>query len=162
MLKQENLDLKLTPYKVIATGIKEGFLQFIDALPISNILSSEHRTIKEYLRKNNPSDTDKHGIAAEAMDNYVRSSAGYMIITYILGVGDRHYDNILITKCGKILHIDFGYILGRDPKPFQPIIKWTKDMADGMGGKYGPDGKENKEYEDFKKYCYNAFLHLRR
>ena len=49
-----------------------------------------------------------------------------MVITYILGVGDRHYDNILITKNGKILHIDFGYILGRDPKPFQPIIKWTK------------------------------------
>ena len=88
--------------------------------------------------------------------------AGYMVITYILGIGDRHYDNILVTKCGKILHIDFGYILGRDPKPFQPIIKWTKDMADGMGGKYGPDGKENKEYEDFKRYCYNAFLHLRR
>jgi phosphatidylinositol 3-kinase len=74
LLKQENLDLKLTPYKVVATGIKEGFLQFIDALPISNILANaEFRTIKEYLRKNNPSETDKHGISAEAMDNYVRS-----------------------------------------------------------------------------------------
>lgn len=85
-----------------------------------------------------------------------------MVITYILGVGDRHYDNIIITKDGCLLHVDFGYILGRDPKPFQPIIKWTKDMADGMGGKYTPDGKETKEYEDFKKYCCNAFLHLRR
>lgn len=35
-------------------------------------------------------------------------------------------------------------------------------MADGMGGKIGSDNKENKEYEDFKKYCCNAFLHLRR
>lgn len=26
LLKQENLDLKLTPYKVIATGTKEGIL----------------------------------------------------------------------------------------------------------------------------------------
>lgn len=66
--------MKLTPYKVVATGIKEGFLQFVDALAISNILAnSEFRTIKEYLKKNNPSDTDKHGISAEAMDNYVRS-----------------------------------------------------------------------------------------
>jgi phosphatidylinositol 3-kinase len=88
--------------------------------------------------------------------------AGYLIITYLLGVGDRHHDNILILKSGKVVHIDFGYILGREPKPFQPTIKWNKHMADAMGGKYGPDGKENKEYEDFKKYCCNAFLHLRR
>ena len=85
-----------------------------------------------------------------------------MIITYLLGIGDRHYDNIMMTKSGKLFHIDFGYILGRDPKPFQPVVKWTKDMADGMGGKTGLDNKENKEYEDFKKYCCNAFLHLRR
>lgn len=66
--------MKLTPYKVVATGIKEGFLQFIDALPVSTILANgEYRTIKEYLRKNNPSETDKYGITAEAMDNYVRS-----------------------------------------------------------------------------------------
>ena len=75
LLKQENLDLKLTPYKVIATGTKEGFLQFIDALPVSHILvNSEYRSIKEYLRKNNPSDKDRHFITTEAMDSYVRSS----------------------------------------------------------------------------------------
>ena len=75
LLKQENLDLKLTPYKVIATGLKEGFLQFIDALPVSKILSNtEFKSIKEYLRKHNPSETDKYGIKSEAMDNYVRSS----------------------------------------------------------------------------------------
>lgn len=68
------MDLKLTPYKVVATGIKEGFLQFVDALPISNILANiDYKTIKEYLKKNNPSETDKYGISAEALDNYVRS-----------------------------------------------------------------------------------------
>jgi phosphatidylinositol 3-kinase len=188
LLKQENLDLKLTPYKVIATGIKEGFLQFVDAVPLTQILndSKNGKSIQGYLRTHNPSETDKYGVRSEVMDNYVRScgkmnstfstfqpfldkpklfkfsQAGYMIITYILGVGDRHNDNILMTKCGKILHIDFGYILGREPKPFQPTIKWTKDMADGMGGRYAPDGTENKEMKDFKTYCGHAFLHLRR
>ena len=32
------------------------------------------------------------------------------------------------------MHIDFGFILGKDPKPYPPPIKLCKEMVEGMGG----------------------------
>ena len=63
-----------------------------------------------------------------------QSCAGYCVITYLLGVGDRHLDNLLLTKSGCLFHVDFGYILGRDPKPLPPPMKLSKEMVEGMGG----------------------------
>ena len=69
------------------------------------------------------------GIRPEALENYIKSCAGYCVITFILGIGDRHLDNLMLSKDGRVFHIDFGYILGRDPKPFPPAMKITKEMV---------------------------------
>lgn len=133
LLRKENLDLKLTPYKVLATSTKHGFMQFIQSVPVAEVLDTEG-SIQNFFRKYAPSETGPNGISAEVMDTYVKSCAGYCVITYILGVGDRHLDNLLLTKTGKLFHIDFGYILGRDPKPLPPPMKLNKEMVEGMGG----------------------------
>ncbi|XP_026541596.1 phosphatidylinositol 3-kinase catalytic subunit type 3 [Notechis scutatus] len=155
LLRKENLDLKLTPYKVLATSTKHGFMQFIQSVPVAEVLATEE-SIQNFFRKYAPSETGPHGISAEVMDTYVKSCAGYCVITYILGVGDRHLDNLLLTKTGKLFHIDFGYILGRDPKPLPPPMKLNKEMVEGMGG------TQSEQYQEFRKQCYTAFLHLRR
>ncbi|XP_027991919.1 phosphatidylinositol 3-kinase catalytic subunit type 3 [Eptesicus fuscus] len=155
LLRKENLDLKLTPYKVLATSTKHGFMQFIQSVPVAEVLDTEG-SIQNFFRKYAPSDNGPYGISAEVMDTYVKSCAGYCVITYILGVGDRHLDNLLLTKTGKLFHIDFGYILGRDPKPLPPPMKLNKEMVEGMGG------TQSEQYQEFRKQCYTAFLHLRR
>ena len=81
--------------------------------------------------------------------------AGYCVITYLLGIGDRHLDNLLLTKTGKLFHVDFGFILGRDPKPFAPPMKLSREMVDAMGG------TNSDYYQLFRTLCYTAFLHLR-
>ncbi len=72
------------------------------------------------------------------------SPAGYCVITYILGIGDRHNDNLMLRSEGHLFHIDFGFILGADPKIFPPPFKLTYQMVEAMGG------EASEEYEQFK------------
>ncbi|XP_046401340.1 phosphatidylinositol 3-kinase catalytic subunit type 3 [Ischnura elegans] len=155
LLRRENLDLKLTPYRVLATSSKHGFLQFIESTPVAEVLATEG-SIQNFFRKHHPSENGPYGITNDVMDTYIKSCAGYCIITYLLGVGDRHLDNLLLTTSGKLFHIDFGYILGRDPKPLPPPMKLSKEMVEAMGG------INSENYQEFRKQCYTAFLHLRR
>ncbi|XP_071039733.1 phosphatidylinositol 3-kinase catalytic subunit type 3 isoform X4 [Parasteatoda tepidariorum] len=155
LLMKENLDLKLTPYSVLACSSKHGFVQYIESVSVNSILD-EHKDLQSYLRTYAPSENGPYGILHEVMDNYVKSCAGYCVLTYLLGVGDRHLDNLLLTKNGKLFHIDFGYILGRDPKPLPPPMKLSKEMVEAMGGIH------SDHYQEFRKQCYTSFLHLRR
>ncbi|AQK52131.1 Phosphatidylinositol 3-kinase VPS34 [Zea mays] len=106
LLKLENLDLHLTPYRVLATGQDEGMLEFI-------------------------------------------SSSSLAQVTW-------HLDNLLLTDDGRLFHVDFAFILGRDPKPFPPPMKLCKEMVEAMGG------AESQYYTRFKSYCCEAYNILRK
>ncbi|QPG74565.1 hypothetical protein FOA43_001896 [Brettanomyces nanus] len=156
ILQSENLDLKLTPYRILATGPVEGLIQFVPNSSLSSILSNYNNSILAYLQKYNPDPAGPNGVQAEAMDNYVRSCSGYCVITYILGVGDRHLENLLLTRNGFFFHADFGYILGADPKPFPPLMKLPIQVIEGMGG------LNDDNYQKFCNYCFITYLTLRR
>ena len=64
--------------------------------------------ICKYLSKYNPTESSY----SRAQDRFTHSLAGYCVATCVLGIGDRHNDNIMITKDGRLFHIDFGHILG--------------------------------------------------
>ncbi|EGD78380.1 hypothetical protein PTSG_12885 [Salpingoeca rosetta] len=157
LLKKENLDLKLTPYRCLAVTPVFGMLQRIPSEAMARVLAEYGANpIQSFFKKKYADDDAPYGLNKEVMDSYVRSCAGYCVITYLLGVGDRHLDNLLLRDNGLLFHVDFGYILGRDPKPYPPPMKLTKDMVEAMGG------ASSEEVKRFRSHCFNCFLILRK
>lgn len=117
--------------------------------------SSTVNPIQDFLRAFAFEAKDPFMIQKSIMENYVKSCAGYCVITYILGVGDRHLDNLLLHPTGHFFHCDYSFILGNDPKKHLPL-RITQDMVNGMGG------PKSDNYAMFLSLTCAAFLTLRR
>jgi phosphatidylinositol 3-kinase len=141
LLRGQQYDLRLTPYVVLPTRLTEGI---VERVPSSRALAS-------VLREHDNDLGAALGTVASARESFLKSCAGYSVLTYIFGVGDRHLDNLLLREDGRLFHIDFGFILGADPKPFPPPLKLTKEMVEAMGG------AQSAAYSEFKSHCCEAY-----
>jgi phosphatidylinositol 3-kinase len=117
ILKRENVDLRLTPYWVLPMSASSGIMEFVPSAPLQELTAKgKAEGILRYLAEHSPAVLGQRAadvpfaklqaaIAPYAMENFVRSNAGYAIISYLLDMGDRHLENLLLTKDGKLLHI---------------------------------------------------------
>jgi len=150
--KEENLDLLVTIYNILPISNEYGYIEFVqNSSTLYNIRENLNFSIQNYILENNR-ELNIH----DFRERLAKSSAIYCVITYLLGIGDRHLDNIMITNEGCIFHIDFGYILGQDPKPISPDIRLTPEMIDALGG------TSSIYYNKFKEYSGKAYNCLRR
>lgn len=164
---REGLDLKMVTFNCVPTGYKKGMIEMIsDAETLRKIQvewgltgSFKDKPIAEWLARQNPSQLEYQ----RAVDNFTVSCAGYSVATYILGICDRHNDNIMLKTSGHLFHIDFGKFLGdaqmfgnfkRDRAPF--VL--TSDMAYVINGGDRPSTK----FHHFVDLCCQAFNIVRR
>ena len=150
--KEENLDLFITSYNILPISHEYGYIEFVkDSYTLYDIRENLGFSIQNFILEKSPDMSIK-----EFRDKFTKSCAAYCVITYLLGIGDRHLDNIMVTSDGKLFHIDYGYILGRDPKYISPEIRLTTEMIDAMGG------INSNNYVLFKDYCGRAYNCIRR
>nr|XP_056701969.1 phosphatidylinositol 4,5-bisphosphate 3-kinase catalytic subunit gamma isoform [Euleptes europaea] len=165
--EEESLDLCLLPYGCISTGNKIGMIEIVkDAATIAKIHSTGGNTgafkdeiLNQWLKEKCIIEEKFQA----AVERFVYSCAGYCVATFVLGIGDRHNDNIMITESGNLFHIDFGHILG-NYKSFLGINKervpfvLTPDFLFVMGtsGK-----KTSPHFQNFQDICAKAYLALR-
>ena len=166
MWKEVGLDLDMLPYRTICTEAASGLIEVVlNAKTTAEIhkaaggASAAFRQdpLANWLRQHNPTED----MYRPCVRRFLRSCAGYCVATYVLGIGDRHNDNIMLTTSGNLFHIDFGHFLGhkkyflgfnREPASFV----FTPDFAYVMGGKGAPD------FEEFVDTACKAYLVLRR
>ena len=98
---------------------------------------------------------------ADVQNKFMCSCAGYVVATFVLGIGDRHNDNIMLKRTGELFHIDFGHFLGnfkskmgfkREKAPFV----FTPAFAEIL------DGPRSETFKAFENLCCKCLLILRK
>nr|XP_027202893.1 phosphatidylinositol 4-kinase beta 1-like [Dermatophagoides pteronyssinus] len=95
----------------------------------------------------------------EARTSFILSHAAYSLLSYLCAVKDRHNGNILLTKSGSVIHIDYSYIFYSSPgfvnfetAPF----KLTSEILDVMGG------VNSAGFDLFKELIFKGFVEMRK
>lgn len=135
-------------YKIYMITNDIGIIEYVENSITLRKISLNNYTIQNYILENNPDE-----IISNIKDKFFKSLAISSCLSYILGLGDRHLDNIMINKKGLLFHIDYGYLMENPITNIfgAPIIRVTNEMIDFLGG------INSSYYQQFKEYITNVF-----
>ncbi|KAM4012075.1 phosphatidylinositol 3-kinase C2 domain-containing subunit gamma [Anomaloglossus baeobatrachus] len=156
----EGLDLRMISYKCVSTGHRRGLIHLVpDSITLAKIQNKsgvfgplKDSSMRKWFQNNQT-----------ASDNFLCSCAGWCVVTFLLGVCDRHNDNIMLTSSGHMFHIDFGKFLGNA----QMFGKIKRDRAPfifttEMGSFITQEGRCPQRAQDFVELCCCAYNMVRR
>ncbi len=98
---ERGLKLKMSNYTVISTGYFQGILEIVtDSETLASIHKNYGGTLAPFSSKPLKQWLDKNArLREEDYSNYFKlSCVAYCLATFVLGIGDRHNDNIMVKK----------------------------------------------------------------
>lgn len=143
-------------YRCVPTSNCSGVIEMVpQSTTLDEVRKKYDLPLLQFIRSRNQNLVESDVLR----ERFMRSTAASCVITYLLGIGDRHLENIMLTRDGHLFHIDFGYVMGDDPKKSligSPAMRLTADMVEALGG------SESEFYQRFKSLCTSIFNFLRR
>lgn len=135
-------------YKILMVTNTIGIIEYIENSITLRRISLKNFTLQNYINEHN-----KDQPIGIIKDRFIKSLAISSCLSYILGLGDRHLDNIMINKKGQIFHIDYGYLMENPITNIfgSPVIRVTSEMIDFLGG------LNSIYYNEFKEYIIKVF-----
>ena len=156
--------LWLRPYNIFITSSDSAIMEFIpDSVSIHGL--------KKQIANNQKMTGKLTGLKQfylwyygpkfeEARMNFLHSLAAYSVFCYVFSVKDRHNGNILLTRQGHLLHIDFGFFLQNSPgkviETEKAPFKLTSDYIDML------DGQGSPKFQLFKELVHQGLTEVKR
>ncbi len=142
-LSYERVPIRCHAYYCCATGENVGAIEYVrNCLPLSDLKQLRP------LKPSGPEDAD----VREKVHRIIATGAGSYIAAFVLGIRDRHADNIMLRRDGVMFHIDFGRVFGDTVLMDTSSFAIPKEFRDEIG---------NNAYGEFTQNCIKAFRILR-
>ncbi|XP_061372681.1 phosphatidylinositol 4-kinase alpha 2-like isoform X2 [Gastrolobium bilobum] len=155
------LNLYLFPYGVLPTGPERGI---IEVVPNTRSRSQMGETTDGGLLEIFQQDYGPVGSSSfeAARQNFIISSAGYAVASLLLQPKDRHNGNLLFDNVGRLVHIDFGFILETSPGGNMRFESAHFKLSHEMTQLLDPSGvMKSDTWNQFLRLCVKGYLAAR-
>lgn len=136
-------------YRILPINADCGIIETItDCISLHTFRSKTQDPLNTFFEGAYPDDQSLKRVRR----NFMTSLAGYTIFSYIFQLKDRHNMNILLSREGRLVHIDFGFLLSNSPGAlnFEMDFKITAEMMTMVN------------LEEFAVLCQRGFQALRK
>ncbi|TVU45418.1 hypothetical protein EJB05_04905 [Eragrostis curvula] len=156
------LNLYLFPYGVLPTGPERGIIEVVPNTRSRNQMgeTTDGGLLEIFQQDYGPVGSPSFETAREM---FMISSAGYAVASLLLQPKDRHNGNLLFDSYGRLVHIDFGFILEISPGGNMGFESAHFKLSHEMTQLLDPSGTMKSDtWNQFLRLCVKGYLAARR
>lgn len=152
--KDMNRPIAHLTYDVTCVSQNVGIVTMVSGASTLYAIRQSDTSLQNFVYENNSNIS-----VDEVKTRFLESCAFSTTASLLFGFGDRHLDNIMISRTGHMFHCDFSHVLNREPGVKAITgnnFRITPQMIDFLGG------RQSQFFKKFRTTCIEVFNTARR